>query len=142
MDPIDRAQEQEAANTKDALAKRTKEKREQEAKRKQALSDYSKLVSDVEDLKVMCDTRAFKTFVRRCRASIEDAKTCLLTADKPRDIAHHQEAVRVLTVELDKFRDPVDELNKYISDMPLFAQEMKTRAQWLPDLFTVELRTL
>lgn len=116
------------------------EEADRERKKKQAVGDYQKLVSDVRDLQAMTDTRAFKEFVRRCRKKIEEAKERLLVAEKSNEIAHAQEEVKVLKKALDEFREPVDQLQKYVADMPLFAPEFTVRAQWMADLFTVDIR--
>lgn len=140
MDNADRAQEGIEQN-EDVKAKREREKREQAQKKKQAMSDYERLLVAVEDLKAMTDTQAFKDFTRRCQKAVEQAKTDLLSVEKPRDLAYHQSVVKVINAILEEFKEPVENLQKFVNDMPLFAGEMKTRAAWNGALNTVEIRT-
>ena len=138
-DKADKAQEQVDANDAAAAKKREADKSAEEARRLDNINSYRQLVAEVEDLKVMCDTRAFQKFVKACRRSIEDAKTSLLTA-KPAEVIALQAKAMVTYDLLSEFKNSVDELNKFIEEMPLFSDEFDVRAQWSQELMRVELR--
>jgi len=115
--------------------------REEEKQRKQKLDNYDALLKKVVDLKELTNNSIFKDLWRKCKRDIENAKNSLLLADKPRDIAHDQEAVKVINSILEFFGEPVKDLNEFMQSTPLFAKDFHTRAQWHPESGDVELRT-
>jgi hypothetical protein len=140
-DKADKAKEKADEHVEDAKLKREAEKAQEEIKRRDTVKSYQQLVSDVEDLKIMCETRAFQNFVKGCKKQIEAAKASLLTA-KPNEVVQHQSIAKVSGDLLIGFRNPVDELVKFIDEMPLFSDEFKTRAQWNQELMRVEIRNI
>ena len=140
-DKADKAKEKADEHVEDAKLKREAEKAQEEVKRRETVKSYQQLVTDVEDLKAMCETRAFQNFVKSCKKQIEAAKASLLTA-KPNEVVNHQSIAKVAGDLLINFRNPVDELVKFIDEMPLFSDEFKTRAQWNQELMRVEIRNI
>ena len=114
--------------------------KEEERQRKQKLDNYGDLLKKVVDLKELTNNSIFKEFWRKCKRDIETAKNSLLLADKPRDIAHDQEAVKVINSIMEFFGEPVKDLNEFMQATPLFAKEFHTRAQWNAESGDVELR--
>ena len=114
-------------------------KRIEKEKRDKARSDYGKLLDDVKRLKEMIDTEAWRKFYTDLLKEKERARDAVLEAEKTRDIIRFQETVKILGAVAKNIRGPVDDLNRFCNDMPLFAQEFKVRASWNEGQGIVEL---
>lgn len=111
------------------------------AEKKQAMSDYDGYLDGVKELKSMTDTKAWHRMFGEIKVAIENHGKSVLVAEKNRDVIRHQEGVKILRGVLAKVREPVDELNNFVHNMPLFSAQMKTRASWNEALGRVELTT-
>lgn len=114
-------------------------KRIEKAKRDKARSDYGKMLDEVKRLKEMTDTEAWRKFYTGLQKQKESARDEVLNAEKTRDIIKFQETVKILGAVARNVRGPVDDLNRFCNDMPLFAQEFKVRASWNNGQGIVEL---
>lgn len=109
------------------------------AERKQAMSDYDDYLARVMELKSMTDTKSWQRMFGEIMSAIDRHGKSVLVAEKNRDVIRHQEGVKILRGVIAKVREPVDELNNFIHNMPLFSAQMKTRASWNEALGRVEL---
>lgn len=111
----------------------------EERKKKQAHEDYKGHLANVETLKTMTDTSAWKTFYVGLKRRIDAASRDILDVEKSRDVVRCQETVKVIRAIIKDARTPVDNMNSFCNAMPLFAQGFSTRASWNDGIGTVEL---
>lgn len=132
--------------TETKKSSKTKEAAQEEkikaAEKKKVKGDYEKRLADVMLLKAMTDTQAWQDFYRQIQSAIAEHGRAVLTAEKTREIIQHQEGVKILRAQLEMLSGPVRALNSFCNDMPLFAQDFKTRAVWNEGQGIVELRTV
>lgn len=112
----------------------------QESKRQAALGDYNKRLELVREYKAMTDTNAWQSFYGRLLHRIEKHGEMVLEAEQTRDVVRHQEGVKIIRSVLDEVEQVVKDLNSYVNAQPLFAPQMKTRAEWNAALGKIELR--
>lgn len=112
----------------------------QEEKRRR--TDYEKLLDKVKVVHELTNTDGWAALYTAIRAEIEAHGKAVLDAEKPRDVVHHQMGVKVLRHVIELARRPVDDLNNFISSVPMFAQGYKTRAEWNEGLGKVVLKDL
>ncbi len=110
-----------------------------EQEKQKAILDYTTMLDDVRIMKAMTDTQAWQKFVRDIHNKIRVHAAALLDAEKPREVVEHQMGVKTLREMLNYPACPVDTLNHFVNNMPLFAQEMPVRARYNRDLGTIEL---
>ena len=115
---------------------------ENELRRAQALTGYEKRVEQIRDLQRMTDTEAWQQYYFDVQTQITKHGDAVLNAEQTREVIHHQEGVKILRWMIEKIREPVDDLNKFITSYPLFAGEMKIRAEWNASLGTVDIREI
>ena len=113
-----------------------------EEEKKRALSDYEEHLNEVLRAKEMTDTAAWQEFYRRLQQDIKRHGEDVLDAEKPREVVHHQEGVKLLRALIQRVADPVGKLDGFIQGMPLFAHQFKTRATWNQALGKVELHEI
>jgi len=113
-----------------------------EADRKRVLGDYEKALAKVNALKSMTDTEAWRQYYRGILQRIDLHGRDVLDAEKPRDVIHHQEGVKILRQLIDEVRGPVEALNAYVREMPLFALEFHTAAEWNGPLGIVVMKSM
>jgi hypothetical protein len=112
-----------------------------EAERLRAKSRFEALLAGVLKLKEMTDTPGWQKVYADLQARIKQHGQDVLNAEKTRDIIAHQEGVKRFREFLADLQAPVGALRNYVSEMPLFASEFHTRAQWSEALGQVELKT-
>lgn len=121
-------------------AKRAKEKKALEAaNKKKAFADYEERLKEVEELKAMTDTPAWQKYYAEMMASIEKHAVDILETEKPRETIRHQEGVKILRGQIFKLKQPIDTLNNFVNNTPLFAPADVARANFNEALGTVEL---
>lgn len=134
----------ERKKTKVAEAKREakieKDRKALESRKKRkAFADYDARLKDVSELKDMTDTPAWQKLYAEMQASIDKHAADILDVEKPRDVVKHQEGVKVLRGLIFQIRAPVDALNSFVNNTPLFAPAEVARANFNEALGTVEL---
>lgn len=114
---------------------------EDEAENKRRLNEYTSLLKDVKELKEMCDMEPFRKFYRHMMEIKADHDKNWKKEEKTKDmVARQQQSLFIETMQ-DYLGKQVNELNDYCHQFPLFAQDFKTRAKWIPELGVVELTT-
>lgn len=111
-----------------------------EDKRQAALGDYRKRLERVKETKEMTDTAAWQAFYGRLQNRIEKHGQQVLDAEQTRDVVRHQEGVKIIRSVIEEIEQVVHDLNGYVNAQPLFAPQMKTRADWNAALGKIELR--
>jgi hypothetical protein len=101
--------------------------------------DHSGRYSALLALKEMTDTKAWREHYQSWMDDRELHYQSLLTAEKPRDIQGHQEAVRFIDRQLLALQKPIEMFNRYAYDYPLFSTHCGLLAHWNPELGAVEL---
>lgn len=134
----------EKKKSRDAEAKRDakieKDRKALEAQKKEkAFADYEARLKDVTELKDMTDTPAWQKLYAEMQVSIDRHAVDVLDAEKPRDVVKHQEGVKILRGLIFQVRGPVDALNSFVNNTPLFAPSEVARANFNEALGTVEL---
>ena len=131
---------QKRRESKELEAKIEKERKELEAqKKKQAHADYDERLKIVRQLKQMTDTPAWQIFYIGIQGRIKTHGLLVLDAEKTRDVIQHQEGVKILKGLIQNVRQPVEDLNGFVNNMPLFAPSEVARANFNEALGTVEL---
>lgn len=102
-------------------------------------TDYEIRLAAVVRLKEMTDTQAWQDLHRSIQTMIQVHAREVLEAEKNREVILHQQGVKILRTVLKQVRIPVDNLNDYITAMPLMSSQMGTRARWIDELGQVEL---
>jgi len=110
--------------------------------KRKAMGDYDRNLEVVRKVKAMTDTSAWQLFYSELQRRIRKHSESVLDAEKPRDVIHHQEGVKVIRSLIAQIRKPIEELNTFISAMPLFAQDMEIRATWNDALGKIELHSI
>jgi hypothetical protein len=110
-----------------------------DSEKQKAKSDYEKMLSQVMDLKEMTQTEAWQRNYRWLKMQVKKHADDILDAEKPRDVVRHQEGVKLIKEILESVKGPVEEMNEFISKMPLFSGSFKVRAAWNDDLGIVQL---
>ncbi len=132
-----------AKEKKKGRAEAAKIKKEQKKlaadNKKKAFEDYEERLKEVEDLKAMTDTPAWQKFYAGVMASIEKHAQDILDTEKPRETIRHQEGVKILRGLVFQLKMPVDTLNAFVNNTPLFAPAEVARANFNEALGTVEL---
>jgi uncharacterized protein (DUF3084 family) len=123
----------------EAKAQEAERKRIEKQKKEKARDDYNSRLHRVYQLKEMTDTKAWQEYYSKIQRLKEQAAKDVLTAEKTRDIIKFQEMVKILDGTVTGVQGPVEELNRYCHDMPLFAAEFMVRANWNKGLGMVEL---
>lgn len=113
---------------KDAAAK--EESSAAKEAEKKALDDYEKRLKEVLDLKAMTDTTAWENYWSSLQNRLKRHGVLILDAEKPREVVEHQMGVEVIRELMSLCRTPVDNLNAYIREMPLYSKQMQTRADF------------
>lgn len=131
-----------AAVKKAPKASVKKELTVKEKEKQQALSEYEQHMDAVRNTKAMTDTTAWQQFYRGIQQEIEKHGRMVLVTEQTRTIIRHQEGVKILRALVEKIAEPVHELNRFISNMPLFAPDMGVRAEWNTALGKVELKAI
>lgn len=114
------------------------DKTSEEYVRKQRLSEYERLLKHVTFLSEMCETVAFKKHYRHLLSRKYAHEKLILSAEKTRDILRSQEAIKEIDEILETLSLPVKELNDFCREMPLFAEDFHTRAEWKEEAGIVE----
>lgn len=123
-------------NTPEAIAEREKS----EGK---LIKQYNAVVEDCEQASELTHNSAWGRFVEKLRGEIAKESGELKTEDKTRLMIHHQEAVRIYEAIPEWIREPVDVLEKLVSQAPAhIAARMLVRASWDSSTCTVQLRTI
>lgn len=100
--------------------------------KKAALTDYEKRLAKVKQLKLMTDTEGwrqlYQSLVKQIASHAENVLDHTLTS---KDVMYHQQGVRVLRDIINRVRAPLDSVNSFEKEMPLFAaSEISERAEW------------
>lgn len=109
------------------------------AEKKKALTDYESRLLAVKRLKEMTDTGAWQRFYASMNRIKDEAAKTILVAEKPRDMIVCQERIKAVDHILKEIQEPIDELNSFCHNMPLFAGSFHTRASWNVGIGIVEL---
>ena len=112
---------------------------EKEKERARVKTEYEIRLSRVIELKELTDTNGWRKFYDWVLQERKRHETMILTEEKTRAIAAHQEAIKFLRSVADRMKQPIADLQDYIAKTPLFIPEHHTRAQWNPSTGTVEL---
>lgn len=109
-----------------------KESKLQDQQKKAALTDYGKRLVAAKKLKLMTDTEAWQQLHKSIKRQIANhAESVLDHTLNSKDLAYHQQGVRVLRDLLTQVRAPVDSATSFEKELPLFAaSEVTDRVEW------------
>jgi hypothetical protein len=101
-----------------------------EAEKAGATEEYVKLIRNLMDAKAMCDTEAFRKLYRSQKERLKDIGDELMVVEKSVDLHHMQGEARYIKHLMALYEEPVAALDSYIIAQPLFANQMKLRAEF------------
>ena len=109
------------------------------AEKARVRSEYDEYVVAVMQLKHMTDTKQWRRYYDMMVTERRWHEVDILTAEKPRVVVSHQEAIKFINAMLTRLKQPVDDLNEFILKMPLFIPDHHTRAAWNPSTGSVDI---
>lgn len=113
-----------------------------EAEKAGAADEYVKLLRTLMDAKAMCDTEAFRKLYRTQKERLKDIGNELMVAEKMPDVCRLQAEARYIRHVIISYEEPVSALDSYIIAQPLFAGQMKIRAEWNKALGKIVIKNL
>jgi len=125
----------------DPEAERLKKERDRQAAaaKKKARSDYDRLLADAKAAKRMTDLPAWQAFYRKLTERKAEHARQILIAEKTRDVVRHQEGSKLIGELVQDVKEPVNALNRFIRETPLFCGANCLRAVFNESLGTIRL---
>ncbi len=94
-----------------------------------ATRDYQDLVQELLDLQEMTHTRGWRTVFGQLLDARDNAKTCLLTAEKMNDVIRMQSTAKLVDEQIQRLLEPVERINELREKYPLFESEFQYSAE-------------
>lgn len=112
------------------------------ARKKDAMTDYNRLLDEVRAMKIMTDTKAWQDHYAYMKKQMAEHGKAILVDEKTRDMVRHQEAVKIYQDLIAHAQGPIDRLDQFINEMTLFSSGMTERAEWNAGTGRVDIKVI
>ena len=122
-------------------AQAAKKQKIEDKEKKTALTDYGKKMVRVKEVQKMTETAAWKQLYKSMKSQIvRHAESLLDHTMGTKDVIYHQQGVRKLRELIDQVKAPLNALESFVNEMPLFAtDEIEHHAEWNEETGTVTI---